>query len=86
MQVHWDLEYERDDYRDNGNMTNPIDPREFGRLEAEVDLLKQEVQLLRNDIKTLLELANKSKGGFWVGMGVASIVGGIVSFLVDKIA
>lgn len=86
MQVHWDLEYERDDYRDNGNMTNPIDPREFGRLEAEVDLLKQEVHLLRNDIKSLLELANKSKGGFWVGMGVASIVGGIVSFLVDKIA
>jgi hypothetical protein len=68
------------------NMTNPIDPREFGRLEAEVDLLKQEVHLLRNDIKSLLELANKSKGGFWVGMGVASIVGGIVSFLVDKIA
>ena len=67
-------------------MPNPIDPREFGRLEAEVDLLKQEVQLLRTDIKTLLELANKSKGGFWVGMGVASIVGGIVSFLVDKIA
>lgn len=86
MQVHRDLEYGRDDYRDNGNMTNPIDPREFGRLEAEVDLLKQEVQLLRNDIKSLLELANKSKGGFWVGMGVASIVGGIVSFLVDKIA
>lgn len=86
MQVHWDLEYERDDYRDNGNMTNPIDPREFGRLEAEVDLLKQEVQLLRTDIKSLLALANKSKGGFWVGMGVASIVGGIVSFLVDKIA
>jgi hypothetical protein len=68
------------------NMTNPIDPREFGRLEAEVDLLKQEVHLLRNDIKSLLELANKSKGGFWVGMGVASIVGGIVSFVVDKIA
>jgi hypothetical protein len=86
MQVHRDLEYERDDYRDHGNMTNPIDPREFGRLEAEVDLLKQEVHLLRNDIKSLLELANKSKGGFWVGMGVASIVGGIVSFLVDKIA
>ena len=86
MQVHRNLEYERGDYRDNGNMTNPIDPREFGRLEAEVDLLKQEVQLLRTDIKSLLALANKSKGGFWVGMGVASIVGGIVSFLVDKIA
>lgn len=67
-------------------MTNPIDPRDFGRLEAEVESLRTEVAALRQDVKTLLELANKSKGGFWVGMGVASLVGGIVSFLVDKVA
>jgi hypothetical protein len=66
-------------------MTNPIDPREFGRLEAEVDSLKKEVSLLRDDIKSLLELANKSKGGFWVGMGVASIIGGIMSWLIEKL-
>jgi hypothetical protein len=66
-------------------MTNPIDPREFGRLEAEVDSLKKEVGLLREDIKSLLELANKSKGGFWVGMGVASIIGGIMSWLIEKL-
>jgi hypothetical protein len=67
------------------NMPNPIDPREFGRLEAEVDSLKKEVGLLREDIKSLLELANKSKGGFWVGMGVASIIGGIMSWLIEKL-
>jgi hypothetical protein len=66
-------------------MTNPIDPREFGRLEAEVDSLKKEVGLLREDIKSLLELANKSKGGFWVGMGVASIIGGIMSWIIEKL-
>lgn len=67
------------------NMTNPIDPREFGRLEAEVDSLKKEVGLLREDIKSLLELANKSKGGFWVGMGVASVIGGIMSWVIEKL-
>ncbi len=66
-------------------MTNPIDPREFGRLEAEVDSLKKEVGLLREDIKSLLELANKSKGGFWVGMGVASVIGGIMSWIIEKL-
>jgi hypothetical protein len=33
------------------------------------------------DIKTLLELANKSKGGFWMGMTIASLVGGLVTWL-----
>jgi len=32
------------------------------------------------DIKTLLALANQSKGGFWMGMTIASIVGGILAW------
>lgn len=57
---------------------NGIDPREFGRLEAEVKSLQTEVSGLRDDVKELLELANKSKGGFWMGMAIASGVGGVV--------
>ncbi len=57
---------------------NGIDPREFGRLEAEVKSLQTEVSGLRDDVKALLELANKSKGGFWMGMAIASGVGGVV--------
>jgi len=45
-----------------------IDPREFGKLEAQVEALQLEVHAMRSDIKQLLEMANKSKGGFWVGM------------------
>ena len=59
----------------------PINPRDFGRLEAEVESLRDEVQGLRSDVKSLLELANKSKGGFWMGMVIASTVGGIVGWL-----
>ena len=62
-----------------------IDPREFGKLEAQVEALQNEVHALRQDIKTLLEMANKSKGGFFVGMAIASIVGGIISFIATKI-
>ena len=62
-----------------------IDPREFGKLEAQVEALQTEVTGLREDIKLLLEMANKSKGGFFVGMAIASLVGGIISFVATKV-
>jgi len=62
-----------------------IDPREFGKLEAQVEALQTEVHALRQDIKTLLEMANKSKGGFFVGMAIASIIGGFISFIATKV-
>ena len=61
-----------------------IDPREFGKLEAQVDALQSEVHAMRGDIKQLLEMANKSKGGFWVGMSIASALGGVVTFVADR--
>jgi hypothetical protein len=62
-----------------------IDPREFGKLEAQVEALQIEVHGLRQDIKTLLEMANKSKGGMFVGMAIASFTGGIVTFIADRL-
>ena len=66
-------------------MQNLIDPRDFGRLEAEVESLRTEVAGLRGDVRELLELANRSKGGLWVGMGIASLLGGVVTFFVDRV-
>jgi len=62
-----------------------IDPREFGKLEAQVEALQSEVHAMREDIKQLLEMANKSKGGMFVGMAIASVVGGIISFIATKV-
>jgi len=62
-----------------------VSAREFGRLEAQVDALQNEVSDLRKDVKCLLELANKSKGGFWMGMTIASLVGGGITFFMDRI-
>lgn len=61
-----------------------IDPREFGKLEAQVEALQNEVHGLREDVKSLLALANKSKGGFWVGMAIASAIGGFFTFIIDR--
>jgi hypothetical protein len=58
-----------------------IDPREFGRLEAEVQSLRGQVEALQKDVRTLLALANQSKGGLWAGMTIASMLGGLVSWI-----
>jgi hypothetical protein len=62
-----------------------VSAREFGRLEAQVEALQGDVNTLRDDVKALLELANKSKGGFWMGMIIASGIGGVITFFVDRI-
>jgi len=62
-----------------------IDARDFGKLEAQVQALQNEVHSLSQDVKALLELANKSKGGFWVGMTIASTVGAIVTYVAERL-
>lgn len=62
-----------------------IDARDFGRLEAQVEVLQAQVSQLSADVKSLLELANKGKGGFWVGMTIASFMGGVITFVADRL-
>ena len=58
-----------------------FDMFKFGGLVNQVENLQAKVDSMDKDIKELLELANKSKGGFWMGMTVASIVGGFVTYI-----
>jgi DNA anti-recombination protein RmuC len=62
-----------------------VDARDFGKLEAQVEALQKEMHTLSTDVKALLELANKGKGGFWMGMTIASFAGGAITFLADKL-
>jgi len=62
-----------------------IDARDFGKLEAQVEALQTEVRALSKDVKALLELANKGKGGFWMGMMIASAVGGFLTFISSRL-
>tara|TARA_R110000823_G_scaffold284482_2_gene402581 strand:- start:1265 stop:1468 length:204 start_codon:yes stop_codon:yes gene_type:complete len=59
-----------------------IDPIQYGRLIAQVENLTTKVDSMDSDVKELLALANKSKGGFWMGMAMASVVSGFVAWFV----
>ena len=58
-----------------------FDMFKFGGLVNQVENLQNKVDSMDRDIKELLELANKSKGGFWMGMTIASIVGGVITYI-----
>ena len=65
-------------------MSNEIDPIQYGKLIAEVQNLQDKVEKLESNIDLLLELANKSKGGFWAGMTIASFIGGLFTFIMHN--
>lgn len=58
-----------------------FDMFKFGGLVNQVEHLQNKVDSMDKDIKELLELANRSKGGFWMGMTFASIVGGFITYI-----
>lgn len=61
---------------------NEIDPIQYGKLIAQVDNLTNKVDSMDSDIKELLALANKSRGGFWMGMAITSALSGFVAWFV----
>lgn len=65
-------------------MIDGIDPVKVGMMWAKVEAMESEVNELRKDVKTLLELANKSKGGFWMGMVIASSISSLIGFFIHS--
>lgn len=62
-----------------------IDPVKYGVLWERVQNMDKKIDRMENQIEQLLELANKSKGGFWMGMTIASMVGGLITWLVSHL-
>jgi hypothetical protein len=60
-----------------------IDPLKIGVMWQKVETMEREMAEMRNDIKTLLAMAERSKGSLWALMGVASVVGGFITIIVD---
>jgi len=60
-----------------------IDPVKYGVLWERVQNMDKKIDRMENQIEQLLELANKSKGGFWMGMTIASGIGGFVGWVVS---
>jgi hypothetical protein len=61
-----------------------IDPVKYGVLWERVQNMDKKIDKMESQIEELLELANKSKGGFWMGMTIASLIGGLFTFFMDR--
>ena len=62
-----------------------IDPIKFGATIQKVEAMEYEVSELRKDVKALLELANKGRGGFWAGMALVSAFSTFIGFVAHYI-
>ena len=58
-----------------------IDPVKYGVLWERVQNMDKKIDKMEGQIEELLALANKSKGGFWMGMTIASAAGGAVTWI-----
>lgn len=58
-----------------------IDPVKYGVLWERVQVMDKKMDKMEAQIDQLLELANKSKGGFWMGMTIASAMGGVIGWI-----
>jgi hypothetical protein len=62
-------------------MSFEIDPVKYGQLWEKVDQLTSKVDKLEEGMEELLALANKGRGGFWVGMMVVSALSTFIGFI-----
>ena len=62
-----------------------IDPVKYGVLWERVKNMDDKIDKMERQIDQLLELANKSKGGFWAGMTIASSLGAIGGWVASHI-
>lgn len=65
---------------------------ELAGLAAEITAIHREnrkrddkIDELQADIKELLALANKGRGGFWAGMTIASLLGSVLTWAVSHL-
>jgi hypothetical protein len=71
-------------------MAFEIDPVKYGVLwqkvedyERKFDSMEKKIDAMDNDVKKLVAMAERSKGSLWALMGVASVVGGAVTWISD---
>jgi len=57
-----------------------IDPVKYGVLWQKVESLEAKIDKLEASVEKLLELANQSKGGFWMGMAIVSAISSVIGY------
>jgi len=67
-----------------------IDPVKYGVLwqkvqdyERRFDEMSAKIDKMETSIDRLVEMANKSKGGFWMGMVMVSAIGSVLGYVAN---
>lgn len=58
-----------------------IDPVRYGVLWQRVQEMDKKIDKMERQLEQLVAMANQSKGGFWMGMTIASAAGGVFTWL-----
>ncbi len=64
---------------------NEIDLVKYGVLWQKVQDMDRKMEKMERNVEELLALANKGRGGFWMGMTIASSVGAVVAWLASHV-
>jgi hypothetical protein len=66
-------------------MSFELDPVKYGVLwntvennEKQLEQMSQKIDKMESKLEELVALANKSRGGFWMGMAIVSAISGII--------
>jgi len=62
-------------------MMADFDPIKYGVLWQKVQDLDKKVDKLESGMEELLSLANKGRGGFWMGMAFISAVSSVIGYI-----
>ncbi len=75
------------------NTPETIDPIRYGVLwqkvqdyERRFDEMSAKIDKLETNIDKLVEMANQSKGGFWMGMVVVSALGSVLGYVANWVS
>lgn len=51
--------------------------------EQKFDAMEKKIDTMESDLKKLVLMAERSRGSLWALMGVAGVIGSVVSFVAD---
>jgi hypothetical protein len=58
-----------------------IDLVQYGVLQQKVESMEAKIDKMETQLDTLIELANKGRGGFWMGMALVSGVSSVFGYI-----
>lgn len=58
-----------------------IDPVRYGVLWQRVQEMDKKIDKMERQLEQLVAMANQGKGGFWMGMTIASALGAVITWL-----